>query len=219
MSNNKNISPANPHSQSDVPLTHCIAAEFEGSFPEYRLLPSATLPEMTIVGRSNVGKSSLLNALANRKNLARVGKTPGVTRAMNVFRIVFRCEGKDIEFRLVDLPGYGFAKVSEPERRRWDRELEQYLLERESLELLLLLVDCRRDIEAEEEFFLNRSLPYPIHLIGTKRDQLKRAENPKWLAEGERRSIPITQVSVESRIGLEELRTELFRFLSSRSGG
>ena len=103
---------------------------------KYEQYPDESLPEIALVGRSNVGKSSLINCLANRKNIARTSSTPGKTATINFYEIAGR-------YRIVDLPGYGYAKVSKAEQLKWGKVIETYLHKRESLKLVLLLVDVR----------------------------------------------------------------------------
>jgi GTP-binding protein len=107
-------------------------------------LPESTLPEVAFVGRSNVGKSSLINALTNRKTLARVSQTPGRTRQINFFGLGGR-------LMLVDLPGYGFAKASRAEAEQWQRSIFAYLAGRTSLQRVVLLIDARRGIMDSDE--------------------------------------------------------------------
>ena len=109
-------------------------------------LPEPGPPEFAFLGRSNVGKSSLLNALVGRKQLARTSSTPGKTRQINFFRI----RSDHGEFRLVDLPGYGWARVSQSERRSWQRLVESYLDQRATLRAAILLQDLRRDLPDDE---------------------------------------------------------------------
>jgi GTP-binding protein len=130
--------------------------------------PVADLPEVAFLGRSNVGKSSLLNSLAGTKKLAFTSSTPGRTRGLNFFRV-------DGKVTFVDLPGYGYAKVSKDERASWQKLIESYLLDRKPLELSILLVDVRRGwMEADLE--LKTWLEFhqrPYLVVATKVDKLK----------------------------------------------
>jgi GTP-binding protein len=143
-------------------------------------LPVAKAPEIAIAGRSNVGKSTLLNRLAGRKGLARTSKTPGRTRGLVMFSLRFR-RGRDgdeavpvDELRLIDLPGYGYAQVSQAERRGWQPLIEGYTRTRRSLALFVILIDARRGIEDEErqlyEWLGTENVPAQI--VFTKVDKL-----------------------------------------------
>lgn len=111
--------------------------ELENTVYTTQQLPEITLPQVAMAGRSNVGKSSLINALAGRKKLAKVSSTPGKTRSVNFYLV------RPYDFYLVDLPGYGYARASHEERRHWAKVLEHYLAESKSLKGLALLLDCR----------------------------------------------------------------------------
>jgi len=143
-------------------------------------LPAAAGPEIAIAGRSNVGKSTLLNRLAGRKGLARTSKTPGRTRGLVMFALRFR-RGKGgagdppvEELRLIDLPGYGYAQVSQAERRAWQPLIEGYTQTRRALALFVILIDARRGIEDEErqlyEWLGTENVPAQI--VFTKVDKL-----------------------------------------------
>ncbi len=133
--------------------------------------PETDLPEVAFLGRSNVGKSSLLNALVQRKQLARTSGTPGKTRMIHFFRV----EIDGVELMLVDLPGYGFAKVSKKERESWQHLIESYLEDRAPLRAAILLQDIRREISEDEtlllEWLAERAVPSLVAL--TKVDKLK----------------------------------------------
>lgn len=149
--------------------------EFLGSFTDE--LPDHGLPEVAFAGRSNVGKSSLLNVLMLRKNLARTSSTPGRTQSINLFRL-----GDELVF--VDLPGYGYAKVPEAVRRGWGPMIEGYLGERDNLALVVLLVDSRRDVRAEEgelRFNLTQAR-IPVAVAATKVDKLRKQQRHRQLA-------------------------------------
>jgi len=132
-----------------------------------------TLPEVAIVGRSNVGKSSAINCLVNRKGLAKVGKTPGKTQTINFFQI----ETNGPKFMLVDLPGYGFAKVPERVRELWGPLIESFFQVRDNLRGVILLVDSRRVQDSDRDMmaWLNR-LNIPIILVATKADKVSRGK-------------------------------------------
>jgi len=146
-------------------------AELIASAPRIDKLPSSGLPEIAFLGRSNVGKSSLLNALARRKKLARTSSTPGKTRELVLFRI--RTEYGDLGF--VDLPGYGWAKVSKKERDSWGRLAEGYLAGRPELKLAIVLQDIRRSWSEDETLLLQwlAEQDVPGRVVLTKTDKLK----------------------------------------------
>ena len=133
--------------------------------------PPTELPEVAFVGRSNVGKSSLINALVGRKGLARTSNTPGRTQEINFFRVNDR-------IGFVDLPGYGYAKVPEALRRQWGPMIETYLRERPTLRLVVLILDCRRDPSGEDLQLLDWLRHYGIACLPvmTKIDKLSRNE-------------------------------------------
>ncbi len=149
-------------------------------YPEAHFLKSANAPdqfvpdtgaEVAVAGRSNAGKSSAINVIVNRRQFARVSKTPGRTQLVNFFELA---QGR----RLVDLPGYGFARVSDKMRRHWAGLLSGYFESRESLRGLLLIVDIRRRLTEFDEQMLAfaGSVGLPIHVLLTKADKLKRGQ-------------------------------------------
>jgi len=114
------------------------SAEFINSIYDLRTLPKSVLSEFVFVGRSNVGKSSLINKICNKKNLAKIGSVPGKTRQLNYFLI-------NEEFYLVDLPGYGYAKVPEQIRAGWRKLVEEYISERQNVNMVFVLIDARHE--------------------------------------------------------------------------
>ncbi|MCL4157966.1 UNVERIFIED_CONTAM: hypothetical protein GTU68_062720 [Idotea baltica] len=126
------------------------------------------VPEIAFVGRSNSGKSSLLNAMCSRKSLARVSKTPGRTQAINLFAM-------DIPLRFADLPGYGYAKVAASVRKHWRQMLGDYLLTRDCLAAIVVVHDSRRKISEEERWFFDHC-EAPAILALSKTDKLKKSE-------------------------------------------
>ena len=137
-------------------------------------LPENTLPEIAFAGKSNVGKSSLINTLMNRKSYARISATPGKTQTINFYNI-------NQELYLVDLPGYGYAKVSEQEKKKWGRMVENYLHGSEQLRAVFLLIDIRHDPSANDKMMYDWIAAqgyYPI-IIATKLDKIKRSQKDK----------------------------------------
>jgi GTP-binding protein len=146
------------------------SAEFVKSSPSIQDLPGGDLPEFAFIGRSNVGKSSLLNFLVGRKNLAKTSSTPGRTKLINHFLINDSCY-------FVDLPGYGFAKSSKTERVKWGQSTEQYLLQRSELKCLFVLLDLNVPPRAPDFEFLSwlRVHGVPIAVVLTKTDKLNQS--------------------------------------------
>ena len=151
--------------------------EFAGSFPDPLVRLDPALPEVAFVGRSNVGKSSLINRVLGRKGLARVSQTPGKTTLLNVYRLP--------AFYLVDLPGYGFAKASKPERAAYRRLLERYLRERQSLAGVVWLLDIRHEPSADDALFgeLLAATGVPTLPVLTKGDKLSQGARTKRARE------------------------------------
>ena len=137
-------------------------------------LPENTLPEIAFAGKSNVGKSSLINALMNRKSYARISATPGQTQTINVYHI-------NQEFYLVDLPGYGYAKVSEQEKQKWGQMVERYLHGSKQLRAVFLLIDIRHDPSANDKLMYDWIVSQGYHpiIIATKLDKIKRSQRDK----------------------------------------
>jgi GTP-binding protein len=164
--------------QADAELTERARKLFAGpieflkSAPELKFLPDPDVPEIAFAGRSNVGKSSLLNALTNRKGLARTSNTPGRTQELNFFDV-----GTPLQIRLVDMPGYGFAEAPKDLVRRWRFLVNDYLRGRTALKRALVLVDSRhglKDVDREMIRMLDDAA-ISYHLVLTKADKVKPA--------------------------------------------
>ncbi len=165
---------------SSSPRITVVDAAFVAEARDVAHLPPGGPSEIAIAGRSNVGKSTLLNRMAGRRSLARVSKTPGRTRGLVVFDLGVRVrDGQGSErLRLVDLPGYGYAKVGQEERRAWQGLVEGYVKGQSTLRLVLVLVDARRGLAQEELQLMEwlQSIQVPCHLVITKSDKLSASE-------------------------------------------
>ena len=171
-------------------------------------LPESDRPEFVFSGRSNVGKSSLINRLCNRKNLARVSATPGKTATINFYRV-------DTAY-FVDLPGYGYAKVSNADRERWDELINSYFEANRALNVLVQLLDSRHAPSADDvqmlEYLHYHNIPFVAAL--TKADKLKKSQLEATKQEFERICAPygcrqVFLTSAENGYGMEELRALL----------
>ena len=181
------------------PAFHVQSAEFVAAARRPDELPPPTKLEIAFVGRSNVGKSSLLNRLLNRKGLARTSSTPGCTRQINFFDVK---SVAGLELMLVDLPGYGFASRSKSERKEWAELIEHYLLERSTLRAAAVLFDSRRGMESDDADALElitqhgrvSRRPPEVVLIATKVDKLAARDRPKLEGNriAERRVVPFS---------------------------
>lgn len=184
--------------------------DFLKSAPALQHLPAPDFPEVAFAGRSNVGKSSLLNALTNRGNLARTSNTPGRTQELNFFDV-----GTPPRLRLVDMPGYGFAKAPKDVARQWRRLVADYLRGRQVLKRALLLIDSRhgiKDIDREVMAMLDEAA-VSYHLVLTKADKPKASELAaiEEATSAEARKHPaahpeIITTSSETQLGIAQLR-------------
>ena len=189
-------------------------ARFITSAPKLSDCPPETLPEVCFAGRSNVGKSSLINKITNRKKLARTSNTPGKTQQMNYYEI-------DEAFYLVDLPGFGYAKVPKKERERWGRDIQHYLLERNTLELILHLVDSRHPpSKLDEEFFYwMGSKQKPFAILLTKSDKLSNNKlntslsRIKKIVKEMNIDVPIIPCSAQTGKGVSEVQDLILDFV------
>ena len=180
-------------------------AEFTASYGLFKQIPASDRPEFAFSGHSNVGKSSLINKLLNRKSLARVSATPGKTSTINFFSV----DG----IHIVDLPGYGYAKVSQSEKKRWAELIEGYLHDERDLALVFQLIDFRHMPTADDvmmiDFLIDSGIPFVVVL--TKADKLRKKER-EARREAFRTEIPcaddITMIefSAETGEGVDQIR-------------
>jgi GTP-binding protein len=197
----------------------CGPVEFLKSAPELKFLPDPDVPEIAFSGRSNVGKSSLLNALTNRKGLARTSNTPGRTQELNVFDV-----GLPVQLRLVDMPGYGFAEAPKDLVKRWRALVSDYLRGRAVLKRALVLVDSRhglKDVDRDMMRMLDDAA-VGYHLVLTKGDKVKPSalgalyESTMIEAAKHPAAHPsIFTTSSETGSGIAELRTAIFETAGS----
>ena len=201
---------------SEALMPDSFNPRFIKSAHEPHQFPTDAGREVAVAGRSNSGKSTAINAMVRRRNLARTSKTPGRTQLINFFEL-----GADT--RLVDLPGYGYAKVSESVRRHWRRLLEAYFRERESLVGLIITVDIRRGIKELDRVMLDwaEAAGIPAAVLLTKADKLSHSASLRQQAEVAKTvspSIPLVLFSGPSKKGVEEARRLLAGWLELETG-
>ncbi|NLX93649.1 MAG: YihA family ribosome biogenesis GTP-binding protein [Clostridiales bacterium] len=193
---------------------HFNNVEFETSFGTQAQLPASEMPEIAFAGRSNVGKSSLLNKILNRKSLARTSSMPGKTITVNFF--------KGVGFRFVDLPGYGYAKVSQTEKTRWAGLMEAYFKTSRNICLVVPLIDMRHKPSADDYIMLNflKESGYHFVIAMTKCDKLNKTQRLKRLEELEEElsDFPTNQripFSSQTGEGVEEVQQVISDTLTS----
>lgn len=188
------------------------SAEFLGSCTKLKDCPPPKMPEYAFIGRSNVGKSSLINMLTGRRKLAKISRSPGKTKTINHFLV-------NESWYLVDLPGYGFAKISKTDRASWKKMINEYLLGRQNLLSTFLLVDARLEMQKSDESFIEfmggQGLPFVI--LFTKSDKLKLNQLNKNIAAFRKRlsvnwaELPLMiTTSANTKLG----RGEILAFIS-----
>jgi len=205
-------------SRTNPPVPRVVSAEFTAGAARAEQLPPPKTIEVAFAGRSNVGKSSLMNALLERKKLVRTSSTPGCTRQISLFEVTTRLGSR---LTLADLPGYGYAKRSHSERREWADLIQTYLLKRPALAALVALVDVRRGLQNEDEQLLElvesvpkkQRPPVEIVLVATKLDKLSGSERKVAMNQLKKQcSRPILGFSTE----LPETHELLWRQLLAR---
>jgi GTP-binding protein len=190
-------------------------ARFLKSMKSASDMPDIPMPQIAVCGKSNVGKSSLINLLTNNSKLAKTSSTPGKTRLVNFFII-------NEEFMLVDLPGYGFAKAAKDEQQSWPRMIEDYLAKaRGSLRALLILLDIRHDPTENDRMLFSWAAHFGLHVIivGTKADKLAKTRRKPRLSEIKAAvsggvDYPAVAVSSLDKMGTEELLQQIEKALS-----
>lgn len=194
-------------------------ASFLTTVANLRDLPADAVYEVAFAGRSNAGKSSALNALAAHKGLARVSKTPGRTQLINIFSL-------DDARRLVDLPGYGYAKVPVGVRDHWRELVDTYLKQRKALKGVVLIIDSRHPLKEFDRQMLAyaEAIDLPCHVVLTKSDKLSRSEAARTLAlvraelgaDGSADArVSVQLFSATAKVGLDEARDVVMRWLGS----
>ncbi len=182
-----------------------LEASFVAGATSLEQLPAPTFAELAFAGRSNVGKSSLINNLVARKKLVRTSSAPGCTRAINVFRVRVRNKTDEAHLDLVDLPGYGYARRSKSERKSWGPLIERFLTERPGLRAVIVILDVRRGAEPDDLQLLEflDSLEIPALVVGTKTDKLPASKRKLALqalqGEIDRPVLPYSSVSGDGR--------------------
>jgi GTP-binding protein len=169
------------------------SANYIISSPDYKQCPKPDRPEYAFIGRSNVGKSSVINMLCNNQKLAKTSSAPGKTQLINHFEVLSSDEQKERKWYLVDLPGYGFAKVSQSSRRRWEQMIENYLRKRENLMNVFVMIDSRHSPQKIDLDFINQlgKWEVPFMIVFTKADketQREVSKNVKSFLEAMRKS-------------------------------
>jgi GTP-binding protein len=184
--------------------------------------PKDRLPEVALVGRSNVGKSSAINTLMRKKGLAKVGKVPGKTQTVNFFRVTTTASLVQ-EFYLVDLPGYGYAKVPKAVQMQWRPMIEGYLRSRETLCGILMFVDLRGEERSDEELLQwIRAVRCPLAIVATKADKISRGKRQAYIQNlraglSLSSTTPIQLFSARTNEGAQEILDVLKLFLEGKN--
>jgi GTP-binding protein len=193
---------------TNAPAPTVLAANFLAAAEDVQSLPPPLFAELAFAGKSNVGKSSLINALAGRKKLARTSSTPGCTRKLVALRLELRQGTLDF----MDLPGYGYAKVSKSERRAWGPMIERFLLQRAGLRCVVVIIDVRRGLQPDDLELLTFLAHHRLEalLVATKTDKLPRNRLlPALDALRKEAGCRVLPFSAETRSGRDELWSAL----------
>ena len=189
--------------------------EFVTSAATLNDCPDESLAEVAFAGRSNAGKSSAINAITGQTKLAKISKTPGRTQLINFFEV-------EPQHYLVDLPGYGFAKVPLAVKQKWQAELERYLRQREALAGIVLLSDVRHPLKEFDQMMVDWAVQseLPVLLLLTKADKLKRGAAQNTLLKVQKALVDLPEINVQlfsalKRQGLEEARSKLTEWLKT----
>jgi len=194
------------------------SAKFLTSAPSIKEAPPVSLSEVAFLGRSNVGKSSLLNALVDRKSLAKSSATPGKTKLINFFDILYKIEDEHYPLRFVDLPGYGYAKTSKSLKESWQRNLTDFLIKRDSIRVFVHLRDARHPnlaIDEETKLFLNsiKKKDQIVLEVFTKSDKLKQ----KDVAALRKLHPDALLVSSITKKGIEDLKRKILEYVFGKN--
>lgn len=204
-------------------MTHVLEADFVTTAVEPKGYPSGHQAEVAFVGRSNVGKSSMINALANRRKLVRVSNTPGRTRTLNFFDVALEHEGVRHRVRLADLPGYGFARVSKAERAQWKKMISAYLEKREGLQVVVCIIDAEVGPTSDDFYTLDflQESQHQLLVVATKLDRLAKARRKPRLVElAGQLDLPLEAVvgfSATERLGVDEVWEALLGVVGERT--
>lgn len=187
-----------------------LKAEFIKSADCLKNCPKSHLPEIALIGRSNVGKSSFINKFCNRKHLAKTSNTPGKTKLLNYFNI-------NDELIIVDLPGYGYAKVPRTEQDRWKKELENYILNRENLTYVIQFIDARHEVQKNDlqmrEWLKHNNIK--MLTVATKIDSLKKSQIPPKIKEFTQvLNTEVIAFSAKTGVGVKEVSNLMQNFKS-----
>jgi len=193
-----------------------LSAKFIKSASKISEAPDLKFDEVAILGRSNVGKSSTINRITERKNLAKSSNTPGKTQLINFFDIQMLLDDIKKEFVLVDLPGIGYAKVSKSQKKDWEKNLLDFIVHRDNIKLFLYLIDARHpNLEIDRstiDYLL--SLNKEIIFVYTKIDKLKKNELMKLKNRIKENSCLISNLN---KNGIQELQTKIFNFIGGKT--